>query len=104
MLYSAPRAGICACLREAGTREIHEDHSCREGTVGELPAPLFYLLASWGAVTSVLVVLVIYRATLSTREDDEIHLNKTADSMMAAEQRQIVGKLNKLTRPIVTLV
>jgi hypothetical protein len=72
--------------------------------VGELPAPLFYLLASWGAVTSVLVVLVIYRATLSTREDDEIHLNKTADSMMAAEQRQIVGKLNKLTRPIVTLV
>ena len=72
--------------------------------MGELPSPLFYLLLSWGAVTSVLVVLVIYRATLSTREDDEIHLNKTADSMMAAEQRQIVGKLNKLTRPIMTLV
>lgn len=71
--------------------------------MGDLPTPLFYLLASWGAVTVVLVVLVIYRATLSTREDDEIHLNKTADSMMAAEQRQIVNKLNKLTRPIMTL-
>ena len=71
--------------------------------MGELTSPLFYALLCWGAVTSVLVVLVIYRATLSTREDDELYLNKTADSMMAAEQRQIVGKLNELTRPIMTL-
>ena len=71
--------------------------------MGELPTPLTYLLLIWGTITAVLVVLVIYRATLSTREDDELYLNKTADSMMAAEQRQIVSKLNKLTRPIVTL-
>lgn len=71
--------------------------------MGELPVPLSYLLVSWGAITAILVILVIYRATLSTREDDELYLNKTADSMMAAEQRKIVGKLNRLTRPIMTL-
>ena len=71
--------------------------------MGEVSSPLAYLLVSWGAITAILVILVIYRATLSTREDDELYLNKTADSMMATEQREIVGKLNKLTRPIMAL-
>lgn len=69
----------------------------------ELPAPLVYLLVSWGVITSVLVVLLIYRATLSTREDDQIYLNKAEASMMASEQQMIVDRLNRLGRPIVLL-
>ena len=71
--------------------------------MGEVSGPLFYLLLIWGVVTAALVLLVIYRATLSTREDDELYLNKAEDSMMASEQREIIAKLNGLTRPIMTL-
>ena len=71
--------------------------------MGELPTPLAYLLLTWGVITSILVILVIYRATLSTREDDQIYINKAGDSMMAAEQRMIIGKMNRLGRPILGL-
>jgi hypothetical protein len=69
----------------------------------QLPAPLVYLLVSWGVITSILVILVIYRATLSSREDDQIYLNKAEASMMAAEQQTIVSKLNRLGPPIILL-
>jgi hypothetical protein len=71
--------------------------------MGELPTPLAYLLLTWGVITGVLVILVIYRATLSTREDDQIYISKAGDSMMAAEQRMIIGKMNRLGRPILGL-
>jgi len=69
--------------------------------MGELPTPLFYLLASWGAVTSVLVVLVIYRATLSTREDDELYLNSAEQVMMASEQQLLIAKQHSLLRVVI---
>jgi hypothetical protein len=57
----------------------------------------------WGAITAVLVVLVIYGNALSTREDDEIYLNKTEESMMATEQRTLLGKMTRLARVITVL-
>ncbi len=71
--------------------------------MGDLSSPLAYLLLSWGVITGVLVILVIYRATLSTREDDQIYINKAEDSMMASEQRTLIGKMDRLGRPIITL-
>jgi len=71
--------------------------------MGDLSTPLAYLLLTWAVVTGILVILVIYRTTLSTREDDQIYINKAEDSMMAAEQRAIVGKLDRLWRPILSL-
>jgi hypothetical protein len=71
--------------------------------MGSLTGPLEYLLLSWGVTTGVLVLLVIYRTTLSTREDDQIFIGKTEDNMMASEQRELIGKLNRLSRPIMTL-
>ncbi len=63
---------------------------------------LFYVLLAWGAITATLAVLVIYRATLSSREDDQLFLDD-AEQHMALEQRQIVLRSERLTRSIVTL-
>jgi hypothetical protein len=61
---------------------------------------LEYLLASWIAVTGVLIVLVIYGNALSIREDDELYLNSAEQIMMAAEQNILIRKMNHLARVI----
>jgi hypothetical protein len=63
---------------------------------------LFYLTAIWGAITIVLVVLLIYRSQLLNREDDQIFLAKGEDNL-AAEQRTIVTRINSLATPIKVL-
>lgn len=63
---------------------------------------LFYVMVAWGTITSVLAVLVIYRATLSSREDDQIFLGN-AEALIASEQQELLVRIKRLTRPIVTL-
>lgn len=65
---------------------------------------LEYLLVSWIAVTGILIVLVIYGNALSTREDDELYLNRAEQVMMAAEQNVLIGKMSRLARVIVGFV
>jgi len=62
---------------------------------------LEYLLASWIAITGILVVLIIYGNALSTREDDELYLNSAEQVMMGAEQNVLITKMNHLARVIV---
>jgi hypothetical protein len=62
-----------------------------------------YLLVISGAITAVLVVLVIYGNNLDSRSDEEIYLNKTEEKMMGAQQRVIVGRMNRLARVITVL-
>jgi hypothetical protein len=64
---------------------------------------LSYLLLSWGVVTAVLVGLLIYGNALSTREDDELYLNRAEQTMMASEQQLLVGKMHSLLRVIIGL-
>ena len=71
--------------------------------MGGIPNTLAYLLMIWGSITAVLVVLVIYGNALSTREDDEIYLNKTEESIMATEQQTLIGKMTRLARVITVL-
>lgn len=61
------------------------------------------LFVVWGAVTALLICVLIYRSALSTREGDQIFLDASANTM-ANEQRAIVAKLEKLSIPITMLV
>jgi hypothetical protein len=60
---------------------------------------LLGVLVLWGAVTAVLVGLLAYRGTLEIREDDQIFLDRAGDSM-ANEQRELVARIDKLSKPI----
>ena len=54
-----------------------------------------WLLIAWGAFTLVLILLLIYRATLSMQEDDQLFLDD-AESHMQKDQEELLGKMNKL--------
>ena len=71
--------------------------------MGDISGPLAYLLLSWGLITVVLVALLVYRATLSNKEDDQIYLNKAEVSMMGSDQAVIISRLNRLGKPILAL-
>ena len=59
------------------------------------------LLVAWGVMTGVLILLLIYRSTLTMHEDDQLFLGES-ESHMQAEQTELIARMNKLT-PIVRL-
>jgi hypothetical protein len=63
--------------------------------------PLTWLIAIWGGLTAILVVLLIYRGTLSMHEDDQLFLSNP-DSPRQREQEDLLVKMDKL-RPMVKL-
>jgi hypothetical protein len=68
-----------------------------------LRSSVILLLIAWGVVTAVLVLFLIYRSTLETREEDQIFLG-SAEESMANEQRVLVARIEKLSRPIMALI
>jgi hypothetical protein len=68
-----------------------------------LRSSVILLLLAWGVVTAVLVIFLIYRGTLETREEDQIFLG-SAEEGMANEQRVLVARIEKLSRPIMALI
>jgi len=57
---------------------------------------LTILLIVWGVLTAVLVILLIYRSTLTMHEDDQLFLDD-AESHMQQEQVENTRKMDKLT-------
>jgi len=59
-------------------------------------------MMTWGVITLVLVVLVVYRGTLSTREDDQIFID-ASEQHHYQEQLVIIDRISRLTKPIIAL-
>jgi len=62
---------------------------------------MMILLIAWAALTTVLVLLLIYRSTLSMHEDDQLFLDE-AESHMRQEQEENLRRMNRVT-PFVRL-
>jgi len=63
---------------------------------------LMLFMVSWGVITAVLVILVVYRGTLSAREDDQIFID-AAEQHHYEEQQAVIAKMTRLTKPIIAL-
>jgi hypothetical protein len=64
-----------------------------------LTGPVLYLLIAFGVVTAIFLLLLIWRSVLSSHEDDQIFLD-AAEEHMAREQRELVAKIDTLSRPL----
>lgn len=65
-------------------------------------SPMMWLLTVWGALTAILIILLIYRSTLTMHEDDQLFLNES-DTHMQVEQTEILTKVNRIT-PLVKIL
>jgi hypothetical protein len=63
---------------------------------------LLWLSIAWGALTVVLVILLIYRSTLTMQEDDQLFLDES-ESHMARAQMEVMSKVNRIT-PVVKVL
>ena len=63
---------------------------------------LVMLLIAWSVLTTVLVLLLIYRSTLTMHEDDQLFLSE-GESQMQLDQEENMRKINRVT-PFVRLL
>ena len=59
-------------------------------------SPLLWVGIVWGIVTAILVVLLIYRSTLTMHEDDQLFLDQ-AESHMEQEQIQLMKRVDRIS-------
>jgi uncharacterized membrane protein YqhA len=71
--------------------------------MGFVFSPLEILLTVWGAVTTALVVLVIYGNMLDSHEAEEIFINKQDEEVRGREQKALIDKMERLKKVIVSL-
>ncbi|HEY1272424.1 MAG TPA: hypothetical protein VGF08_10590 [Terriglobales bacterium] len=57
---------------------------------------LVWLLIAWGALTTALVVLLIYRSTLTMHEEDQLFLDES-EAHLQKEQVELMQKVDKMS-------
>ena len=65
-------------------------------------SPLNAVLILWGVVTGILAILLIYRSTISMKEDDQLFLDSSRKNL-EEEQQQVRMRLSKIT-PYTTIL
>jgi hypothetical protein len=63
---------------------------------------LEWLLITLGIITELLIILLIYRSTLTMKEDDQLFLDESSTAM-ATEQRELIAKVDKIN-PLVKVL
>ena len=57
------------------------------------------LLVVWGVITTILVILLIYRSTLSIHEDNQLFIDQS-ESHMEKEQTALLVRMKQLQLPL----
>ena len=65
-------------------------------------SPIMMLSVVWAVITAALIIVLIYRSTLSMHEDDQLFLDESTANLRA-EQEQLLKKMGKIT-PIVRIL
>jgi hypothetical protein len=63
---------------------------------------MMILLIAWAGLTSILILLLIYRSTLTLHEEDQIYLSDS-DAHLQKEQEELSVRVNRIT-PFVRLL
>ncbi len=63
---------------------------------------LLYLVVAWGIITGLLILLLLYRKTIASKEEDQLFLDG-AEDRLAAEQQEVTARLAQLSKPITAL-
>jgi len=58
-------------------------------------SPITWALFVWGAVTTIFVILMIYRSLVAMREDDQLFLNPN-ETNLEQEQKEVLRKMTRL--------
>ena len=64
-----------------------------------MPSMLTMLLVVWAVLTALLVILLIYRSTLTMHEEEQLFLDE-AEAHMAREQEEIHARMAKTLLPM----
>ena len=65
-------------------------------------SPIMMLSVVWAVITTALIIVLIYRSTLSMHEDDQLFLDESTANLRA-EQEQLLKRMGKIT-PIVRIL
>jgi len=63
--------------------------------------PILYLLIVEGVMVATFLGLLLWRSILTTHEDDQLCID-AAGEHIAQEQRELIAKITRLSRPITT--
>lgn len=64
-----------------------------------MSSTLEMLLIVWGVLTALLLILLIYRSTLSMHEEEQLYLDE-AEAHMQREQEEIHARMQKTVMPM----
>lgn len=65
-------------------------------------SPIMMLSVVWAVITVALIIVLIYRSTLSMHEDDQLFLDESTANVRA-EQEALLKRMNKIT-PLVRIL
>ena len=63
---------------------------------------MMLIVVVWAVITVALIIVLIYRSTLSMHEDDQLFLDDST-SNLRAEQEQLLARMKKVT-PLVRIL
>jgi len=64
-----------------------------------MSSTLEMLLIVWGVLTALLLILLIYRSTLSNHEEEQLFLDE-AEAHMKREQEELHARMDRIVMPM----